>query len=428
MDNQEIECKVPEELLEANLSAVEALGEIAANTGPSFAPYYTAARKALIYKANHHWHGPVKGAIAEVVPCLVKATFVIYDDGKTIEWKKGDFGTEDPCSAKSLSECTVLLNQLGSWLDDRDKTAVAKVCHSIGRVVEVVGPSVAEGTVTFIMGKIVRLVLGEANCKLYEEEEEELEANEIEEYFYATLRLMETYSKVMGPVLSEDNRNKVLEALCKVCTPTNRNCTDTLATLGELVAHSEGMGSDRWGDLLCPMILKVLTESHESEDMRLRRNASYVLGVFGKAFGEKIADSCPRLLEALLPLVSTENLYDKMNEDDKKDKDEIVEASASVDNAASALCVLILTVPNKVPLGEALPKLLEVLPLRVDMNENEVVYKCLLTLLDQKEPELLRHRSKLQRILEDATAKGSKVQEGIQKQQKAALETLRQMP
>ena len=78
-----------------------------------------------------------------------------------------------------------------------------------------------------------------------------------------------------------------------------------------------------------------------------------------------------------------------------KHKDDLVVR----DNGASALSRMILTAPSALPLPEVLPVLLSSLPLRMDEQENKIVYRSIFMLWKQQNPALLKNIPTLLKIL-----------------------------
>jgi hypothetical protein len=85
---------------------------------------------------------------------------------------------------------------------------------------------------------------------------------------------------------------------------------------------------------------------------------------------------------------------------------------------------MIMACPNQIPMPQVLPALLKALPLKSDVTENPVVYKCLLGLIQGNHPDLAANKDELKRVLTAATAENSDVLEEIQVQIRPILPSL----
>src|SRR5699024_10107990 len=70
------------------------------------------------------------------------------------------------------------------------------------------------------------------------------------------------------------------------------------------------------------------------------------------------------------------------------------------DNASGCLCRMILAHPDRVPLAQVLPALVDLLPLKEDYEENTPVYQCIYKLYEQGEPTINSLTSKVIPVLE----------------------------
>ena len=124
-----------------------------------------------------------------------------------------------------------------------------------------------------------------------------------------------------------------------------------------------------------------------------------------------VAGAYPQLLQSISPLFSIDTSGGESS-------------AACVDNAAAAVTRMIMACPNHVPMAQVLPVMLKALPFKVDVSENETVYRCLLRLLQMNQPDLIANKIELQRVFTEATLEGSEVPAEIQNQLKQALQSL----
>jgi hypothetical protein len=180
--------------------------------------------------------------------------------------------------------------------------------------------------------------------------------------------------------------------------------------LSEIAQEMEGAVIwEHWNTVFRPCVLAALSD----EDENVKRNAAFCAGVCVEHLKDRVAADVPTLLQPLGPIFALAQQAD------------INDATAAcVDNASAAVARMIMACPNAVPTSQVLPVLLQALPLKTDMTENETVYTCLLGLLRMNHPDLQPHAAEVQRIFQEACKEGSNVDEEIQVKLREALQTL----
>ncbi|KAE8750906.1 hypothetical protein FOCC_FOCC002334 [Frankliniella occidentalis] len=124
------------------------------------------------------------------------------------------------------------------------------------------------------------------------------------------------------------------------------------------------------GDLL-PMVLQMSQDEHQE----VRNNAIYGLGEFVLNAKEATYPLYPQILNVLSVAVASEK------------------HPGTLDNIVGALCRMIVTNVNGIPINEVFPVFIQHLPLREDFAENKMVFKCLNYLYE------LGHQALLSQIL-----------------------------
>lgn len=142
------------------------------------------------------------------------------------------------------------------------------------------------------------------------------------------------------------------------CTVADRSFS--VGTIGEilqaLVSVSGGRGlAGRLSNRLLPVLVAGVRDS----DPEVRNNSVFGLGSLAEAAGPIIVSDYPMMLSVFSNLLS-------------KESDLRV-----IDNLCAALCRMIISNVDAVPLEQVVPALVAHLPLKEDMEENKTVYKCL---------------------------------------------------
>jgi hypothetical protein len=107
---------------------------------------------------------------------------------------------------------------------------------------------------------------------------------------------------------------------------------------------------------LLPLLLKRLSD----EDLETKSNAAYATGqlIFNSTDSQAYLSSYDTILGKLEPMLQ-------------------IEESRIKDNATGCICRMIMAHPDRVPIGDVLPALVDLLPLKNDYEENKPVYECI---------------------------------------------------
>ncbi|KAJ1525478.1 hypothetical protein ONE63_010288 [Megalurothrips usitatus] len=143
--------------------------------------------------------------------------------------------------------------------------------------------------------------------------------------------------------------------------------------VGIIAECMEGLGpcSGQFVQELLPPILQLAQDEHEE----VRNNAVYALGELALHAKEASYPFYPQMLQILSVAVSSEK------------------HGGTLDNICGALCRMIMTNVNGVPVNEVFPVFIQHLPLRQDFEENKVVFRCFHFLYD------MGHQAMLSQIL-----------------------------
>lgn len=384
-------------MLDAKKGAITAIGEISEHCGAAFVPFLDQS-VPLLQKAACNWHPRIKAEVAAALPSLV-ATIVAADHGGTIKWEKGDIAGANPMSARTIAVVTTVLNQLVALLEDEDVDTVGKACEGITSVIDVCGPHSLAIVANKCLENTLKLLKKEGRCQLSEDVEDlgddEDEDDDHESFMSSTCDLVAMFAQVMGPHFVQ-YLPQFLPAICAYTKPS-RPVTDrsmALGCLGELAQALQIGIQDYWKGIYLPLILAGLMDE---EDI-VKHNAAFCAGVCCESLGNLILADYPQLLQTIGTLFTVDpNTTDS--------------SASCVDNAVAAICRMIMASPENVPIDQVLPPMLKALPLKIDIVENETVFKCLLGLIQGNHPQVAVNSAEFRRVLNEATMEGSKVDE-----------------
>ncbi|KAK2855493.1 hypothetical protein Q7C36_007362 [Tachysurus vachellii] len=156
------------------------------------------------------------------------------------------------------------------------------------------------------------------------------------------------------------------------CTVADRSFSvGTLSeTLHSLAAVSGGRAV---AGKLSNRLLPVLVGGVKDSDAEVRNNSVFGLGALAEAAGPIVSSNYPMMLSLFSNLL--------VRESDRR----------VIDNLCAALCRMIMSHIEGVPLEQVLPALLERLPLKEDLEENKTVYSCLAFLYSRNPALVVSH-------------------------------------
>jgi hypothetical protein len=146
--------------------------------------------------------------------------------------------------------------------------------------------------------------------------------------------------------------------------------------IGVIAECTAGMG-----DAVTPFtatLLKLLLHRLSDEDTETRSNAAYATGllVFHSTDSNAYLPSYNTILGKLEPLLHTQ-------------------LARTLDNASGCVSRMIMAHPDRVPIGDVLPVLVNLLPLKEDYEENTPIFQCIVGLYQHGNETVLALTQKL---------------------------------
>lgn len=131
-------------------------------------------------------------------------------------------------------------------------------------------------------------------------------------------------------------------------------------------------------------LLKLLLHRLSDEDPETKSNAVYGMGLLCEMTtnDDEILKSLPTIFSKLEPLLGAQD------------------QARLLDNTAGCVSRFISKHPGKLPIAEVLPRLVQLLPLREDYEENKPVFGMIVKLYQQNEPTVQQLTSQLMPIFE----------------------------
>jgi hypothetical protein len=232
------------------------------------------------------------------------------------------------------------------------------------------GPAILmthEGTVVpEIANQLLAIIAKRHPCQqdLGDEGEEEI-LEESSEYDWlvieTAMEVLTSLSKVLGPNFSELWKKFEKPLVKYASSPESFERNAAVGTIAECVGNM--------GHACTPFtsgLLKLMLHRLSDEDPETKSNAVYGTGLLCEMTTNdaEILNAIPTIFSKLEPILGAQN------------------QARLLDNTAGCVSRLISKYPEKIPIAEVLPRLVEILPLREDYAENKPVYSMIVKLCE----------------------------------------------
>lgn len=386
-------------MLEMKSGAVSAIESIAEHTGPHFEPYIPVCM-TILSDMMSYFHADVRAGVISSICQMVIVS--VEARPMTSAWVQGKPRAVeiDPLTQKLLS---AVMEAVDMFLADEDPTVVEKTLDGLVKISEKVGPVATFSRLDAIL-RCALEILKEDHVSQFTAEEEDSEEDEEVSLLASTCDMIVVLAKCYGAELHEGFK-QLIPALM-VYTKGVRPSADRASVFGCLAEVSRELGSSiaAYANDFVAVALLGLTDEADT----VRQNCAYCLGIFAQVNGPGLNAHYPALLQGLRPL---------FDEDD--------DSAAVRDNAAAAVARMMMANPSGVPLDQVLPIFLNALPLQVDETEVEVVFECLLGMIEQQNPLVFQHMGLVLKIFANAlNDEESIVDEDVQQKIEACLRWL----
>ncbi|XP_066539895.1 importin-4 isoform X2 [Hoplias malabaricus] len=349
--------------------ACDALGEIAYNTGAVFQPFLESSFKQ-VYQLHDFPHEDVRRAAFGAIGRFCCAQYKV--------WKENPTKANHQVLHKLLE--VVLPCFLEAVKQERERQVVMAVLESMNAVIKLCqGEALqAPGRLTEICHAIRDVLKKKTVCQdggdEADDDEQQAEYDAMLQEFagegipiLASAVPAETFYTYLNDILP-----LIMNKAKPSCTVADRSFSvGTLAeTLHSLVSVSGGRSvAGRLSNRLLPVFVAGVKDS----DAEVRNNSVYGLGVLTQAAGPIVSNDYPMMLSLFSNLLA-------------KESDRRV-----IDNLCAALCRMIMSHTEGVPLEQVLPALLDRLPLQEDKEENKTIYNCLAFLYSHNPGLIISH-------------------------------------
>lgn len=322
-----------------------------------------------------HYHEGVRKA---AVVCLLNYLTTFYSLSNPHPWECGlSVKTTVDSQVEKLMQCVI--GSVLKMADEEDDQSVMTVLfEEIALCIKTLGPFLLQTYLDTLCSQCLKVLKKEHFSQ------EEVNEDETDEYLISgCVDVVGAMAFVCGEEFIQCY--KVFHPVMMVYA-TSTNNTDRNTAIGGIAEVTVGLKNKITffaKDSLSP-IIKGLSDEDES----IVSNSCFAIGNLIFYSDLDFSEVYPSILNALSPLFSVQS------------------NSNLVDNACGAIARLILKQPQKVPLDAIVPVLLQNLPLKVDQDENEPIFACLLFLLQHNHPVALHNKSTIQSLAHTVLSMG----------------------
>ncbi|KAL2264525.1 hypothetical protein VTJ83DRAFT_7035 [Remersonia thermophila] len=368
--------------------AIEILGDIITySCGPQeITEYLEKAIETISPLAEHSYEGCRKAAMSTLWRAYARVWQLMEQETGT-SWEPGLPLKQTPTTTLVKLGEIVSKATLALWNEEADRSVVTEINRNVAATLKACGPAIlAQGdfmkeVVTVISTIITRTHPCQQDLGDEDEAQEEVEGSSEYDWLVidTALDAVIGLAVALGPAFAE---------LWKIF---EKPILKFAASESENIERSTGVGviaecAANMADAVTPYtekLLKLLLKRLSDTDPETKSNAAYATGqlIYNSTDSNTYLPHYPTILQKLESMLQVREARIK-------------------DNAAGCLSRMILAHPDQIPLGDVLPALVDLLPLRDDYEENSPVYQCIFKLYENHEPTIQQLTPKLIPVFE----------------------------
>jgi hypothetical protein len=302
-------------------------------------------------------HADIRAQAVKALPAMVH---IIHDTfpSQGGKWERGKFSNERPLDRNVLLLLKHVMDvTLTMIAEDRNDEPVTCAVEALSKIFDELGPASLEPHIQGVMQAILMIFDKKAFVQTLREKFDEDERDL--ELFNATVDCVVDMMKLAGPTKFGFEIFKLVYPKMVVMFKDQPEAYRALAmgALAEFGVHIEQMVQPAAAE-----VLKMALHGATSEDTVTRRNALYCMGVMIQFGGPSVVGAIPAVLQRVQVFLKGDD-------------------AAGVDNAVGAMCRVILTGNDTIPLADMLQAMFAHLPLKVDVEPYGPVFHALVKLI-----------------------------------------------
>ncbi|KAM5356815.1 hypothetical protein ACJ41O_003461 [Fusarium nematophilum] len=353
--------------------ALDVLGDIIANScnSPNLETYVEQTIEKVTPFAEHTYEGCRKTAISTLWRTYARV-FEVWEEGAGVKWEPGLPPKHTPPASlitmgQALQKATMTI-----WADDSERAVVTDVNRNVAATLKACGPALLvakDGMLQEIVTVVSTIITRSHPCQqdIGDEEDQDVDAGSSE---YDWLVIDTALDVVVGLAAALGTNFgelwKIFEQpILKLASSTeDLHRSTAVGTIAEITKYT-GEAVTPFTESLGQALVRRLTDP----DPLAKSNAAYAIGlvVLNSADTAKTFPLYPLLWEKLEPLLTVSEMR-------------------MTDNVAGALCRMMIKNPDNGFVSQALPAIVNVLPLQEDYEENAPIYQCIYKLYELSNP------------------------------------------
>jgi len=275
---------------------------------------------------------------------------------------------------------------LALWHEEADRTVVTEINRNVAATLKACGPAILaqQDFVKEVVTVISTIITRSHPCQQdLGDEDEEQEVEGSSEYDWLVidtgLDVVIGLAFALGPGFAE--LWKIFEKpIMRFAASESENIERStgVGVIAECAANMEAAVTP-YTEKLLKLLLKRLSDT----DPETKSNAAYATGqlILNSTDTNTYMPHYGTILQKLEPMLQVQEARIK-------------------DNAAGCISRMTMAHPDQIPLGQVLPALVGLLPLKDDFEENSPVYECILKLYESNEPTVQQLTPKLIPVFE----------------------------
>ncbi|TKA52554.1 hypothetical protein B0A49_12958, partial [Cryomyces minteri] len=350
--------------------AIEVVGDVLTHSRGKFLPYFQKTVEIILPLVEHQYEGVRKSAIGTLwrgYACL----WSLAEGNGMEKWKPGIPLQVQPTEDLAKLGNLVMTATLAVWQEETDRGTVTDINRSLAATLKLCGPAIliTENGIAVpeITNQLLSILTKRHPCQqdLGEEDGEDGDVpEESSEYDWLIIETAMDTVTCLAAALGESFGElwKVFEKpVLKYASSQERY--ERSSAVGTIAECAGNMGS-----AVTPYtagLLKVAIHRLGDEDPETKSNAAYATGLI-----------CEKSTADAIVLKNYNTIFAKLEPVITGDRKE----ARLLDNSAGCVSRMIARHPDHVPIAEVLPRLVDLLPLKEDWEENEAVFRMIVGL------------------------------------------------
>ncbi|KAK7418458.1 hypothetical protein QQX98_003950 [Neonectria punicea] len=350
--------------------ALDVLGDVISNScnSANLETYVEQTIEKVSPFAEHTYEGCRKTAISTLWRTYARV-FQVWEEGAGVKWEPGMPPKHTPPTSLISMGQALQKATMGIWSEDSERSVITDINRNVAATLKACGPAVLvakEGMLEEVVTVVGLIITRSHPCQqdLGDEEEEQDVDEGSSEYDWlvidTALDVVVGLAAALGTSFGE--LWKVFEKpILKLASSTeDLHRSTAVGTIAEITKYT-GEAITPFTESLGQALVRRLTDP----DPLAKSNAAYAVGlvVLNSSDTAKTFPLYPTLWEKLEPLLTVNEMR-------------------MTDNVAGSLCRMMTKNPDVGFVAQALPAVVNVLPLSEDFEENAPIYQCIYKLYE----------------------------------------------